>query len=89
MRFQIYLNGFCPYCEMARELFDSLGHEYDEIHIDQDREQRRIMEERAGRTSVPQIFLGETHIGGYDDLAALHRSGGLAELVAQQGGDEE
>ncbi len=88
MRFQIYLNGFCPYCEMARELLDSLGHEYDEIRIDLEPKQREVMVERSGRTSVPQIFLGETHIGGYDDLAALHRSGGLAELLAQHGGDE-
>ena len=88
MRFQIYLNGFCPYCEMARELLDSLGHEYDEIRIDLEPKQREVMVERSGRTSVPQIFLGETHIGGYDDLAALHRSGGLAELLAQHGGDQ-
>ena len=88
MRFQLYLNGFCPYCEMARELLDGLGYHYDEIRIDLEPKQRQIMEERAGRSSVPQIFLGDTHIGGYDDLAALHRSGGLAELLAQQGGGE-
>jgi glutaredoxin 3 len=88
MRFQVYLNGFCPYCEMARDLLDRLGHDYDEIRIDLEPKERQVMEERSGRTSVPQIFLGDTHIGGYDDLAALHRSGGLAELLAQQGGDE-
>jgi len=88
MRFQIYLNGFCPYCEMARDLLDSLGHEYDEIRIDLEPKQREVMVERSGRTSVPQIFLGETHIGGYDDLAALHRSGGLAELLEQHGEDK-
>nr|WP_296748645.1 glutaredoxin 3 [Thioalkalivibrio sp.] len=88
MRFQIYLNGFCPYCEMACDLLDSLGHEYDEIRIDLEPKERDVMVERSGRTSVPQIFLGETHIGGYDDLAALHRSRGLAALLAQQGGDE-
>ncbi len=87
MRFQIYLNGFCPYCEMARDLLDRLGHEYDDIRIDLEPKERQVMEERSGRTSVPQIFLGDTHIGGYDDLAALHRSGGLTELVAQQDGD--
>ena len=88
MRFQIYLNGFCPYCEMARDLLDSLGHEYDEIRIDLEPKQREVMVERSGRTSVPQIFLGETHIGGYDDLAALHRSGGLAALLEQHGEDK-
>ncbi|MCA1788459.1 MAG: glutaredoxin 3, partial [Thioalkalivibrio sp.] len=87
--FQIYLNGFCPYCEMARDLLEQLGHDYDQIRIDLEPKQRGIMEERSGRTSVPQIFLGDTHIGGYDDLAALHRSGGLAELLTQPGGDEK
>jgi glutaredoxin 3 len=86
MRFQVYLSGFCPYCEMARQLLDGLGHGYEEIRVDRDPEQRRIMEARAGRSSVPQIFLGDTHIGGYDDLAALHRSGRLAELVERVGG---
>ncbi|MFO8004362.1 glutaredoxin 3 [Thioalkalivibrio sp.] len=89
MPFQIYSNGFCPYCGMARDLLDRLGHEYDEIRIDLEPKQREVMEERSGRTSVPQIFLGDTHIGGYDELAALHRSGRLAELLAQEGADRE
>lgn len=88
MRFQIYLNAFCPYCGMARELLERLGYEYDAIRIDLEPKERSVMEERAGRSSVPQIFFGETHIGGYDDLAALHRSGGLEELVAQERGKE-
>lgn len=83
MHFQIYLNAFCPYCTMARELLERLGYQYDAIRIDLEAHERRIMEERAGRTSVPQIFLGEIHIGGYDDLAALQRSGRLTELVEQ------
>ncbi len=81
MRFQIYLTQFCPYCQMARELLDRLGYAYQPIHVELEPHERRVMEERSGRTSVPQIFLGDTHIGGYDDLAALHRSGGLSRLV--------
>lgn len=86
MRFQIYLTEFCPYCRMARELLDRLGYEYQAIHVELEPCERRVMEERSGRTSVPQVFLGDTHIGGYDDLAELHRSGELARLVAESQG---
>jgi glutaredoxin 3 len=87
MRFQVYLNEFCPYCVMARQLLEELEYPFDEIRIDLDYDERRVMQERSGRTSVPQIFLGDTHIGGYDDLSAMHRSGALARLVAEVGGD--
>jgi glutaredoxin 3 len=83
MRFKVYLSEFCPYCTMARQLLDELGYAYDEIRVDLDFEQRRIMEERSARTSVPQIFLGDVHIGGYDDLAALQRSGRLERLAVR------
>ncbi|AGA35358.1 Glutaredoxin 3 [Thioalkalivibrio nitratireducens DSM 14787] len=81
MRFQVYLSEFCPYCTLARQLLDKLGHAYEVIRVDIDPEQRRTMERRSGRTSVPQIFLGDTHIGGYDDLASLHRNGRLEHLI--------
>jgi glutaredoxin 3 len=87
MRFQVYLTEFCPYCVMARQLLDQLGYPFDEIRVDLDPEQRRVMLERSGRTSVPQIFIGTTHVGGYDDLSAMHRSGALASLVAEATGD--
>lgn len=83
MGFQIYLTPFCPYCEMARGLLATLGHPVEVIPVDQSYEQRRIMKARSGRTSVPQIFFGEMHIGGYDDLAALHRAGDLDALLAK------
>lgn len=87
MRFQVYLTEFCPYCVMARQLLEQLEYPFDEIRVDLDRDERRVMQERSGRTSVPQIFLGATHIGGYDDLSAMHRSGALASLVAEAAGE--
>ena len=86
MRFQVYLTEFCPYCQMARELLDRLRYEYQEIRVELEPHERRVMEERSGRTSVPQIFLGELHIGGYDELAALHRSGDLSRMVDEARG---
>lgn len=87
MRFQMYLTEFCPYCVMARQLLEQLEYSFDEIRVDLDHDQRRVMQERSGRSSVPQIFLGATHIGGYDDLSAMHRSGALAGLVAEASGE--
>jgi len=87
MRFQVYLTEFCPYCVMARELLGQLEYPFDEIRVDLDHDARRVMQERSGRTSVPQIFLGTTHLGGYDDLSALHRSGALKRLVAEASGE--
>ena len=87
MRFQVYLTEFCPYCVMARELLEQLEYPFDEIRVDLDHDERRVMQERSGRTSVPQVFLGTTHIGGYDDLSAMHRSGALAHLVAEAAGE--
>jgi len=83
MRFPVYLSEFCPYCTMALQLLDELGYAYGEIRVDLDPEQRRIMGERSARTSVPQIFYGDAHIGGYDDLAALQRSGRLERLASR------
>ena len=87
MRFQVYLTEFCPYCVMARQLLEQLEYPFEEIRVDLDHDERRVMQERSGRTSVPQIFLGATHIGGYDDLSAMHRSGALASLVAEAAGE--
>ncbi|AHE99723.1 glutaredoxin [Thioalkalivibrio paradoxus ARh 1] len=81
----MYLSEFCPYCTLARQLLDQLGHAYQVIRVDIDPEQRRTMERRSGRGTVPQIFLGDTHVGGYDDLAALHRAGRLEQLIASAG----
>jgi glutaredoxin 3 len=77
----IYSTLICPYCNAAKQLLKSKGLDFQEIRIDQDREQRQIMMEKSGRTSVPQIFIGELHIGGFDDLNALSRSGKLDEII--------
>jgi len=78
----IYCSGFCPYCERARSLLQNKGVAFEEVRIDQEPERRAEMEERAGgRTSVPQIFFGDRHIGGFDDMAALENAGELDALL--------
>jgi glutaredoxin 3 len=75
----------CGYCVAAKNFLKSRGLRWDEIRIDLDTAERERMMARARRTSVPQIFIGETHVGGYDDMMALHRAGKLDALLA--GGD--
>lgn len=80
---RMYSTQVCPYCQMAERLLRSKGiTEVEKILIDKDPEQRAVMMEKTGRRTVPQIYIGETHIGGYDDLAALDRAGGLDPLLA-------
>lgn len=80
---EIYTKTFCPYCWRAKHLLDSKGIEYREISVDLGGERRAEMIERAGgRTTVPQIFIGDRHIGGCDDLVALERDGRLDGLLA-------
>jgi glutaredoxin 3 len=78
---QMYTTAFCPYCVRAKHLLDSKGVEYEEIRIDRDREQMRVMMKRSKRYTVPQIFIGETHVGGYDDMARLEARGELDALL--------
>lgn len=78
----LYTSAACGYCVAAKNFLKSRGIAWDEVRIDLDPTERQRMVERAGRTSVPQIFVGETHVGGYDDLMALHRAGGLEPLLA-------
>ncbi len=70
----IYSTNTCPYCDMAKKLLKKNGLSYTEIRVDLDDEEREKMIERSGRRTVPQIFIGETHIGGYDDLYAYFLS---------------
>ena len=80
---RMYSTQVCPYCQMAERLLRSKGvTELEKILIDKDPEQRAVMMEKTGRRTVPQIYIGETHVGGYDDLAALDRAGGLDPLLA-------
>lgn len=80
---EIYTTAWCPYCARAKDLLDSKGLQYQEIGIQNDRGLAQVMVERAGRTSVPQIFIGGEHIGGSDDLWAAERSGELQRLLTK------
>lgn len=82
-KIEIYTKAFCPYCTRAKALLDSKGVGYDEVDISMGGAQRQEMIQRAnGRTTVPQIFIDDRHVGGSDDLAALDRKGGLDPLLA-------
>jgi glutaredoxin 3 len=79
----MYLTGSCPYCHMAERLLATKGvATIDKVRVDLEPERRAEMMERTGRRTVPQIYIGETHVGGYDDLAALDRAGKLDALLA-------
>jgi len=83
----LYTTAICPYCVAAKNFLKSKGQVWTEVRIDLDFEQRQKMIAKANRTSVPQIFVGETHVGGYDDMIALHRAGKLEPLLAGQKGE--
>ena len=79
----MYTTGVCPYCQMAERLLRSKGVQaIDKIRVDLDPARREEMMQRTGRRTVPQIYVGDRHVGGYDDLAALDRAGGLDPLLA-------
>lgn len=79
----MYATGVCPYCQMAERLLRSKGvTQIDKIRVDLEPARRQEMMERTGRRTVPQIYVGDRHVGGYDDLAALDRAGGLDPLLA-------
>ena len=81
-RVTMYSTGVCPYCQMAERLLKSKGvAAIDKVRVDLDPQRRVEMMEKTGRRTVPQIYIGETHVGGYDDLAALDRAGRLDELL--------
>lgn len=81
---EIYTTRSCPYCHAAKDLLNQKGASFIEIDVTGDRERRAEMAMRAnGRTSVPQIFIGPTHVGGCDDLYALDDSGRLDPLLAR------
>ncbi|KQU56145.1 glutaredoxin [Sphingomonas sp. Leaf339] len=80
---EIYTKAFCPYCTRAMRLLDAKGVDPQEFDITMGGPKRAEMIQRAqGRTTVPQVFIDGRHVGGYDDLAALDRSGGLDPLLA-------
>ena len=77
----IYATGWCGYCERARQILRRRGVAFDEVDVESRSDARREMHARSGRRSVPQIFIGERHIGGSDDLRALEASGELDALL--------
>jgi len=77
----MYSTGVCPFCLMAERLLKSKGVEIEKVRVDLEPERRQEMMQRTGRRTVPQIYVGERHVGGYDDLAALDRAGGLDPLL--------
>jgi glutaredoxin 3 len=80
---KMYSTAVCPYCQMAERLLTSKGvTAIEKIRIDLDPAKRDEMMEKTGRRTVPQIYIGETHVGGFDDLSALDKAGGLAPLLA-------
>jgi len=78
----MYTTAWCPYCVRARRLLDAKGVRYTDIRVDAEPERRAEMEARAdGRTSVPQIFIDDLHVGGFDDMAELDVEGRLDPLL--------
>lgn len=81
----MYTSAVCAYCVAAKNFLRSKGLEWTEVRIDTDPAERGKMVALAGRTSVPQIFVGDVHVGGYDDMMALHRAGGFEPLLEGKG----
>lgn len=77
----IYTTPICGFCVRAKQLLKKKGAAFDEIDVFMDADKRREMEDRSGRHTVPQIFIGERHVGGCDDLYDLERQGGLDPLL--------
>lgn len=83
----MYSTGVCPYCVRAERLLTERGvAQIQKVRIDLEPERRDEMMARTGRRTVPQIYIDETHVGGFDDLAALDRAGGLTPLLTRQAG---
>lgn len=78
----IYTTNYCPYCTAAKALFKSKNLPFTEISVEGDTEKRRWLVEQTGRTTVPQIFIGNQSVGGFDDVNALNSQGKLDTLVA-------
>jgi glutaredoxin 3 len=80
---QMYSTAVCPYCIQAERLLKAKGvAEIEKIRVDLQPAERDAMIAKTGRRTVPQIFIGDTHVGGFDDLSALDRAGGLDKLLA-------
>jgi glutaredoxin 3 len=85
VRVTMYTTGYCPYCTMAERLLEAKGVQVEKIRVDLEPQRRAEMMERTQRRTVPQIYIGEQHVGGYEDLYALDRAGRLDSLLADGG----
>lgn len=77
----MYSTRICPFCVMAKRLLTSKSVAIDEVRVDEDLAQRELMMQRSGRRTVPQIFVGEVHVGGFQELQALEHAGKLDALL--------
>lgn len=77
----VYSTAVCPYCVRAERLLEAKGVAIQKIRVDLDPEQRVLMMQKTGRRTVPQIYIGDTHVGGFDDLYALDQAGRLDPLL--------
>ncbi|CAH0992887.1 Glutaredoxin 3 [Sinobacterium norvegicum] len=82
----MYSSAFCPYCHRAKSILDSKGVNVEEIFVDRKPDIRQTMMDKSGRNTVPQIWIGDTHVGGSDDLWALDRNGDLDPMLAKLAG---
>lgn len=79
----MYATSTCPYCMMAKKLLNSKGVEYEVINVGRDADLWAELQAKSGRNTVPQIFIGDHHVGGYDDLSAADRNGELDKLLKE------
>ena len=79
---EIYTTRICPYCVMAKRLLSRIDQDYEEIGVDADHDKRAWLVQETGQRTVPQIFIDGQSIGGYQELAALHQKGELADLLS-------
>jgi glutaredoxin 3 len=79
----MYVTGWCPYCARARKLLEKKGVAFEVVDVEAAPEKRAEMQQRSGRRTVPQIFIGDTHVGGCDDLHALEDAGKLDGLLGR------
>ncbi len=79
----MYTTNWCPYCERARRMIKAKGATFEEVDVESAPEKRAEMQARSGRRTVPQIFIGEYHVGGCDDLAALEDAGKLDAMLGR------
>ncbi|MBU2568988.1 MAG: glutaredoxin 3 [Gammaproteobacteria bacterium] len=77
----IYTSNFCPYCTMAKRLLDKKGAVYNEVNVDSEPGLRQEMMQKTKRRTVPQIYIGDFHVGGFDDLYALEQQSRLDPLL--------